>query len=77
MLKTIVLLKKWIFERQKVGDGKINAFNIDSSMKIAKKLRKLKSKKLSKFQKLVSQKKSHQKVGIYLILMLKKTGQAF
>ena len=51
---------------------------IKSGHKLIEKCRTmLKTEKLSKSQKLAKSKKNCQKVGIYLILTLKKTGQGF
>ena len=52
MLKTIILSKNSTFQWLRIGNCKISKYSISSDKKIAKKLRKLKNKKLSKFLKL-------------------------
>ena len=57
MLKKTVSPKKLTFKCLKVGDNKIDRFNIGGSKKIAKKLRKSIREKLPKFWKLAKSKK--------------------
>ena len=81
ILKSIVLPKRLIPKWLGVSDCKVNRFSVCGSEKIARKLiklksqklsksRNLKSKKLFKSQKLAKSKKNCQKVGMQSILKL-------
>ena len=64
-----------VFERNN-NNNKINRFGIERNiLGYAKKLGKLKSEKISKFQNLAKLKKKYQKVEIYLILALWRLDQ--
>ena len=67
---------------KKIGDVEDNDESIEKYGKLSKtrklfKSKNLKCEKLSKAQKSVKSEKNYQKMGIPLILILKKTSQAF
>ena len=63
ILKTTVPPKRLISKWLGVDDNEVDKFSVEGSKEIAKKLRNLKSEKLSKFQKLTKLKKILSKSG--------------
>ena len=69
-------LLKTLVSKKNNSNNIIIRFGSDSK-ELAKKLRKLKAQKLFKSQKLANLEKNCWKVGIYLILILKKINHVF